>query len=73
MLLKEVESSSLKFIGYESDEELLGIVLKSLPDVIYYYKGVPKNIYFRLNNAKSKGKFFVKEIKNTFSFTKIKK
>ncbi|MCL2629649.1 MAG: KTSC domain-containing protein [Alphaproteobacteria bacterium] len=63
-----VESSNLKSVGFDSG--VLVIEFKS--GSIYEYSDVPANVHSELMKAKSKGKYFHKNIKNTYEFKRIK-
>lgn len=62
MKLKDCESSCLKGYGYENGT--LNVVFNS--GTTYKYDGVPQEIYEGLENAESKGKYFMSSIRNTY-------
>lgn len=63
--MKEVKSSNIKLIGYDSDTNTLGIVFKNLSH--FEYSDVPQNIYDELCKADSIGAYFHTNIKNKFA------
>lgn len=66
--LTKVESSVLDAVGYDANSKELTIVLKS--GDTYVYHNVPEKVYNKLMAAESKGKFFTKNIKDKYEFTK---
>ena len=58
-----VKSSNLASIGYDGGNEILEVEFKN--GRIYIYFNFPENVYNRLINASSHGKYFDKNIKNT--------
>lgn len=69
MQMIKVESTDLEYVGYESTTKTMRIMFK---EGIYDYENVPEKFFIALLNAHSKGKFFHAEIKNKFSFSKVK-
>lgn len=67
-VLKKVKSSNIAAVGWEPF-----LVIKFKGGGIYIYKGVPEKMYEKFLKAKSKGKFFFKNIKGKFEFEKIEK
>lgn len=66
-----VSSSALKSVGYHEAKEILEVEFHKFGDV-YRYFGVPKNAYRRLMQAKSKGRFFNRRIRNReYEFSKV--
>jgi len=65
-----VESSNLSSVGYDPDRRVLEIEFNS--GGIYQYSSVPKSEYDGLMSASSKGSYFVQNIKNNYSTTKIR-
>ena len=63
-----VESSNIKFMYYESDNETLDVGFKN--GTVYQYFAVPLDVYEDFRHAKSKGKFFHKYIRSEFEFKK---
>jgi hypothetical protein len=63
-----VVSSNLQSVGFESN--ILEIEFKS--GGIYQYLNVPAEIYQKLINAPSKGKYFHSNIKGRYEFIRIK-
>ena len=69
MLRQPVQSSDLKSVGYEEQQNLLEI--EFISGGIYQYSGVPKDIYSGLVNAPSHGKFFARFIKDRFPTRRV--
>ena len=67
MILNEVVSSNIKKVGYEGTD----LLVEYLSGVQYKYKGVPKELYEKLLEADSKGRFMNSEIKGKFEFERI--
>lgn len=65
-----VRSSSIKSIGYDTDEMVLRV--KFLSGVVYDYSNVPGNIFEEFLLSSSKGTYLNKKIKNKYRFKKIK-
>lgn len=69
LVLAKIESSNIESFGYEVQNSLLGISFKS--GGLYFYFGVPKNIFEALQQANSKGSYFSQNIKDRYQFTKV--
>lgn len=70
LLRNSVESSNIKSIGYDSENEILEIEFNL--GVVYQYFGVPQNEYDTLMNADSHGRYFDRNIKKAgYKFVKI--
>ncbi len=67
--METVESSLIKEVSYDPDTQVLTIVFATT-DEVYEYSDVPEEIYEALMAAESKGKYFVNNIKDVFSFVK---
>ena len=67
--LQEVESTSIKEVGYNPETQVLTVVFEKSGET-YEYKGVPKDVYDALMAAESKGQYFAQNIKGKFEFTK---
>lgn len=63
-----VESSNLSAIGYDEDTEALRVEFHD--GSAYLYTGVDKSVYVQLLTATSKGVFFRKNIRDSYSNTK---
>ena len=64
-----INSSSLSSASYDSLTEDLNITFKS--GSTYQYKKVPWITFTKFRLSESQGKFFIKNIKETFKFKKI--
>lgn len=65
-----VESSNLKSVGYNEENEILEI--EFLHGGLYKYYDVPESEYNALMNASSHGSYFSRNIKNRYRYQKIK-
>ncbi len=61
--LTEVESTNLQAAGYAPETKTLTIQFRS-GGAVFDYADVPQDLFDSLMAAESKGKFFIKEIKN---------
>lgn len=66
MKRKIVESSNIKSVGH--DGQVLEVEFKS--GDVYEYANVPSEVYESFVGAESIGKFFFKEVKGKFDYTK---
>jgi hypothetical protein len=66
---KQVESSNIRSIGYDEENEILEIEFKRSGDV-YEYFDVPFSVYEELMNAPSQGVYFSSTIRNDYRFEK---
>lgn len=71
MKRKAVESSTMRSVGYETDDQVLEIEFDS--GAVYQYSGVPANVYRRLLQAESKGRYFNDEIREIYSYVQVKR
>jgi regulator of protease activity HflC (stomatin/prohibitin superfamily) len=67
--LQKVESSVIEAVGYDAAAQDLTIVMAKTGETYVYHK-VPEKVYKKLMAADSKGKFFAKNIKEKYEFTK---
>lgn len=63
----DFDSSAVKYAGYDFSTLELSL---DLPTNVYTYTKVPYHVFNGLVEARSKGKFFNKFIKNNFKFKK---
>lgn len=64
-----VASSNVESIGYDPSSETLEV--KFLNGAIYQYYGVPQNMYDRLIQTASKGRFLHTYIKNAYPYSRV--
>ena len=64
-----VASSNIASIGYDAPSQILEV--EFLSGTIYQYYGVPKNIYDRLMQAGSKGRFLNMYISNAYGYSRV--
>lgn len=65
----ELNSSSLKSIGYDSDRRLLEVEFRS--NAVYLYRDVPDWAVERLMAARSKGRHFDAYIRDRYPFERL--
>ena len=68
--LFEVNSSIINSIGYILKNKEL-IIKMNNSNILYIYDHVPVDVYGNFLVSESKGKFFIKEIRNKYDFRKI--
>lgn len=66
--MKKVESSTIDKIGYDAETQTLTVSFDN--GDTYNYKKVPEKTYKALMKAKSKGKYFHKNIKDKYESEK---
>jgi len=64
-------SSVIMFVEYKHDKKTLVVHFNN--GSIYNYKNVSYGVYSRLLNSKSKGKFFLSNVKNKYKISKVYK
>jgi len=69
MHLQAVTSSNLDQVGYDASKLQLFVVFRN--GAAYRYDGVPADLYQRLLQAESKGKFFIAHVRKAFPFTRL--
>lgn len=60
-----VESSNLKSIGYDPEQQILEIEFRG--NVVWQYRNVPMSVWLELESAPSKGKYFQSQIRERFA------
>lgn len=70
MQRENVESSMILSIGYESSTSTLEIEFKN-GGAIWQYFSVPESLFHELKSAASIGKFFLANIKNQYSESRV--
>jgi hypothetical protein len=70
MLRQEVQSSELRWVGYEESTSLLEVEFHS--GEIYRYFDVSAWLVLKLLEAKSIGQFFNARIRSKFKFEKVR-
>ncbi len=65
VVLQPVESSLISQAGYDPATQMMAVKLVENSD-LYFYKGVPQEIYDGFVAAESKGAYFVENIKGKF-------
>ena len=65
-----VESTSIKSVGYDPEEEVLEVEFQS--GRVYQYIGVPRDVYAGLLAARSKGRYFGEFVRLRYHYEKIR-
>jgi len=68
MEMTPIESSLIREVCYKEEIQTLYVRFKN--GTMYSYTEVPRNIFDDLMSAESIGKYFVRNIKTSFSFQK---
>lgn len=69
MRRKQVQSSTLRSVGYYRDEKILELEFTSRE--VYQYMDVPEDVYKELLDAPSHGRYFNNAIKDEYECEKI--
>ena len=64
-----VKSSNIVSVGYDVDSWVLEIEFKN---GTYQYEDIPKDIYYKLMNASSKGSYFHQHIKSEYHSRQVR-
>lgn len=67
MQLREVMSSNIKKVGYENKE----LLVEYLSGAKYKYKEVPEELFTKLLEAESKGRFMNSEVKGKYEYERL--
>lgn len=70
MKMMQVYSSNIAAVGYDASSQILHV--EFLNSELYEYRDVPIHIYQGLMNASSPGKYFFDNIRNIYSYRKLK-
>lgn len=70
MEMKYVTSSNIAQVGYDTGRHALRVLFRS--GTIYEYNNVSAQIYDSLLQSKSIGNFFNVNIRNSYSYTRLK-
>jgi hypothetical protein len=70
MQRQQVESASLKSIGYDEGNDVLEVEFQN--DGVYQYLGVPRTVYEGLLAAPSKGRYFSEFIRERYPYEKVR-
>lgn len=69
MKRKEIESSMIRSVGYDTKTSILEVEFKN--GDVWQYSDFPKTSWQELNNSESQGKYFVREVKGRYIGEKI--
>ena len=64
-----VSSSNLYSVGYDPTSQVLEIEFRG--GEVYRYFGVPMGVYSALMSARSKGSYFARVIRDTYSYALV--
>lgn len=64
-----VESSNLESIGFDNDNQTLGVRFKNRTE--YHYFDVPGSVFQEFLDARSKVQFFERRVKGKYRYEKI--
>jgi len=67
--MQQVESSNIGAVGY--DDELEELTVEFNNGRQYTYNGVKRNVFDDFLKARSKGVFFIENVKGTYQFSRI--
>ena len=70
MKLIPIESSIIESIGYDAETNILAVIFLKNRSV-YFYPGVPQEVYDNFLAAESKGSYFNEKIKGAYSYFKL--
>lgn len=70
MKLISVESSMIESIGYDEETNILALVFLKNRSV-YFYQGVPQEVFDSFVDVESKGSYFNEKIKGAYSYFKL--
>lgn len=65
----QLESSNIDKIGYDAERKALRVQFKS--GGVYDYEDVEPDVFTAFAKAESPGKFFYKEVRNKYEFSKL--
>lgn len=71
MQMIQVNSTDIKALGYEEDDDILTVEFQT--GSVYQYRDVPSDLYYSLLEATSKGKYLKAYIANKFPYRKLEK
>lgn len=66
---KNIDSSMLRSIGYDANSSTLELEFNS--GAVWQYCDFPESLWYEFEAAESQGKFFLREIKNQYSESRV--
>lgn len=66
---KNIDSSMLRSIGYDAESSTLELEFNG--GVVWQYFDFPESLWYEFEAAASQGKFFLSEIKNQYSESRV--
>jgi len=66
---KNIDSSMIRGIGYDTDNSTLEIEFNS--GAVWQYFDFPESSWYEFDASDSKGKFFLRDIKNQYSESRV--
>jgi hypothetical protein len=64
-----VKSESIASIGYEPAKQILEVEFRSRE--LYHYYGVPQRVFVQFMKAESKGRYFMRWVREKYRYKKI--
>ena len=64
-----VSSGSIKSVGYDLETQMLEIEFQS--GEVYQYSGVPREVYAELMHAELHGRYFLENIRDVYSYSRV--
>ena len=71
MQAQPVESSLIRAVAYDASAKSLYVEFVRSPGVVYQYHDVEADVYQALVNAPSVGKYFLRNIRGVYTFSKV--
>ena len=66
---KPISSTNIKSVGYDPNKRTLQIEFKR--GTVYDYEDVPQTMFDKFMASKSKGKFFISDIRDAFKWRRL--
>ena len=66
---KNIDSSMFRSIGYDAESSTLELEFNG--GVVWQYFDFPESLWYKFEAAASQGKFFLSEIKNQYSESRV--
>lgn len=70
MDMEPVKSSNVAEVGYDANQEILGVRFSS--GKLYHYKGVASHVYEAMMASESIGSYFAKNVRSRYEFELIR-
>lgn len=66
----EIKSKLLKAVGFDNETERLYVIFRE-NEAYYLYKDVPEDIYLKMIDSESIGRFFLHNVREAFDFSRL--